>query len=124
MLKFLIVDDSLLSRSEMKKAIKDINHTVLHEAKDAIEAMEIYKEHNVAIDFTTMDIDMPDVNGIVAVKRIMAINKDAKIIMVTSRGQEDMVKESIKAGAIGYILKPITKNRLKKVIDSIFKNVK
>lgn len=124
MLKFLIVDDSLLSRSEMKKAIKDINHEVLHEAKDAIEAIEIYKEHNVAIDFTTMDIDMPDVNGIVAVKRIMAINKDAKIIMVTSRGQEDMVKESIKAGAIGYILKPITKNRLKKVIDSIFKNVK
>lgn len=119
MLRFLIVDDSIISRTEMRKAINATHHMVFSEAQDAIEAIESYKKNIEDIDLITMDIDMPYVNGIVAVKKIIEINNNAKIIMVTSRGQEDLVKESIRAGAIGYILKPITKDGLTRAIDLI-----
>lgn len=119
MLRFLIVDDSLTSITEMRKVINATHNMVFCEAQDAIEAIEAYKKDIEDIDIITMDIDMPYVNGIVAVKKIIEINKNAKIIMVTSRGQEDMVKDSIKAGAIGYILKPITKDGLTRAIDLI-----
>ena len=120
MLKILIVDDSLASRVAMRKAINETNHTVFYEARDTYEAISVCKINHLDIDLITMDIDMPDVSGITAVEQITYNHKNAKIIMVTSRGQESMVKKSIQAGAMGYILKPITKDALEKAIDLIF----
>lgn len=119
MLRILIVDDSLVTRKLIGQIVDTTGHIVAKEAKDAMEAIEIYKKNYLDIDVITMDIDMPDVSGVVAVKKIIEINKDAKIIMLTSRGQENVVKDSIKAGAIGYLLKPVTVNNFEKAIELI-----
>jgi two-component system chemotaxis response regulator CheY len=67
-----------------------------------------------------MDITMPDMDGINAVKSIISVDEEAKIIMITSHGQEDMVIKSIQAGAVGYILKPITEDKLAISIGEVF----
>ena len=82
---------------------------------EAIDAFKKYKP-----DLITMDITMPDMDGITAVKHIIKYDENAKIIMVTSHGQEDMVIKSIQAGAISYILKPITEEKMAGVISEVF----
>ena len=118
MLKILVVDDSLIIRKKITKLSVELGHEVLYGAKNGQEAIEKYKE--LKPDLVTMDITMPDMDGIEAVKHIINENSKAKIIMVTSHGQEDMVIKSIKAGAVGYMLKPVTKDKLANSIGKIF----
>jgi len=68
-----------------------------------------------------MDITMPDMDGIQATKLIRSEYKDALIIMVTSHGQEQMVIDAIEAGALGYVIKPVKKEKLKESIDGLLK---
>jgi two-component system chemotaxis response regulator CheY len=118
MLKVLIVDDSLIIRKKITKIIEKLGHEVVYAAKNGNEAIEGYKEHQP--DLVTMDITMPDMDGITAVKHIMSEDKNAKIIMVTSHGQEDMVIKSIQSGAVGYILKPISEDKMAQSIGEVF----
>ncbi|MCX6051194.1 MAG: response regulator [Campylobacterales bacterium] len=118
MLKILIVDDSLIIRKKIITIVEKLGHEVVGQAKTGQEAIDIYE--SVQPDLVTMDITMPDMDGITAVKHIMKIDTNAKIIMVTSHGQEDMVIDSIKAGAIGYMLKPITDEKLAEIIGEAF----
>ena len=118
MIKVLIVDDSLIIRKKVKKLVEVLGHEVLNSAKNGQEAIDMYKE--VKPDLVTMDITMPDMDGITAVKEIMKVDNEAKIIMVTSHGQEDMVIQSIKAGAVGYMLKPISEDKFAAAIGEVF----
>ncbi len=118
MLKVLIVDDSLIIRKKITKIIEKLGHEVVFSAQNGQEAIAAYNEHKP--DLVTMDITMPDMDGITAVKHIMKDNHDAKIIMVTSHGQEDMVIKSIQAGAVGYMLKPITDDKMAQAIGEVF----
>lgn len=118
MLKVLIVDDSLIIRKKISKIFEDLGHQVLFDAVNGQEAINAYKKFKP--DLVTMDITMPDMDGITAVKYIIKEDLNAKIIMVTSHGQEDMVIKSIQSGAVGYILKPITQEKLAKVIGEVF----
>jgi len=118
MLKVLIVDDSMIIRKKVAKLFEKFGHEVLGDAQNGQEAIEQYNSKKP--DLVTMDITMPDMDGITAVKEIMKDHKDAKIIMVTSHGQEDMVIKSIQAGAVGYMLKPITEEKLAQTIGEIF----
>ena len=118
MLKVLIVDDSLIIRKKISKILVKLGHVVVHSAKNGQEAIDTYKEFQP--DLVTMDITMPDMDGITAVKHIMESDVDAKIIMVTSHGQEDMVIKSIQAGAVGYMLKPITDDKMAQAIGEVF----
>jgi len=118
MLKVLVVDDSLIIRKKLIKLIEQLGHKAIFGAKNGNEAINKYKE--LKPDLVTMDITMPDMDGITAVKYIIEEDKEAKIVMVTSHGQEDMIINSIKAGAVGYILKPITKDKLASTIGEIF----
>jgi two-component system chemotaxis response regulator CheY len=118
MLKILIVDDSLIMRKKISKIVEKLGHKVVFTAQNGQEAIDAYSEYTP--DLVTMDITMPDMDGITAVKQIMKTDRDAKIIMVTSHGQEEMVIESIKAGAIGYMLKPITDEKTAEVISEVF----
>jgi two-component system chemotaxis response regulator CheY len=118
MLKVLVVDDSLIIRKKITKLLEQLGHEVVYSAvngKDAIENYQIYKP-----DLVTMDITMPDMDGIEASSRIVGLDENAIIIMVTSHGQEDMVIKSIKAGAVGYMLKPVTKDKLATAIGEVF----
>lgn len=118
MLKVLIVDDSLIIRKRIGKIIENLNHKVVCSATNGQEAIDAYIKYKP--DLVTMDITMPDMDGITVVKHIINDDKEAKIIMITSHGQEDMVIKSIQAGAVGYILKPITDEKLVKAIGEVY----
>lgn len=118
MLKVLIVDDSLIIRKKITKIVEKLGHEVVFTAKDGQEAISSYREHKP--DLVTMDITMPDMDGITAVSHIIDEDPNAKIIMVTSHGQEDMVIKSIQKGAVGYMLKPISDDKLAQAIGEVF----
>ena len=118
MLKVLIVDDSLIIRKKISKILENLGHEVLADATNGQEAIESYSKYKP--DLVTMDITMPDMDGITAVKEIIKVDSEAKIIIITSHGQEDMVIKSIQSGAVGYILKPITDEKLAQVIGEVF----
>ena len=118
MLKVLIVDDSLIIRKKILKIVEKLGHEVVFSAKNGQEAIDAYKTHSP--DLVTMDITMPDMDGITAVGHIIKDDIEAKIIMVTSHGQEDMVIKSIQAGAVGYMLKPITEDKMAQSIGEVF----
>lgn len=118
MLKVLIVDDSLIIRKKILKIVEKLGHEVVFSAKNGQEAIDAYKTHKP--DLVTMDITMPDMDGITAVEHIIKDDNEAKIIMVTSHGQEDMVIKSIQTGAVGYMLKPITEDKMAQAIGEVF----
>jgi len=118
MLKVLVVDDSLIIRKKLTKIIEKLGHEVVYGAKNGQEGIDSFISKKP--DLVTMDITMPDMDGITAVKKIIEENSEAKIIMVTSHGQEDMVIKSIQAGAVGYMLKPITEEKLAHTIGEVF----
>ncbi len=119
MLNVLIVDDSLAIRIKMKNFLMELGHSVIGEAKDGNEAIELYKKLNP--DLITMDISMPGMNGVDALKEIMKIsNSTANIMMITANGQDGIVKDTLISGAKGYILKPISAEKLQDSIGKIF----
>lgn len=119
MLKVLIVDDSLAIRIKMKNFLEKLGHTVIGEAKDGNEAIQSYKE--LLPDLVTMDISMPGINGVEALKEIIKqTDANANIIMITANGQDGIVKDALLSGAKGYILKPISEEKLKDSIGKIF----
>lgn len=117
MLNVLVVDDSLIIRKNISKYINNLGHKVVGESKTGALAVEDCKK--LKPDLITMDITMPDMDGITAVKKVREFDKDVDIIMVTSHGQEEMVVSSLKAGAKGYILKPVNEEKLAKAIASL-----
>lgn len=118
MLKVLVVDDSLIIRKKLTKIIEKLGHEVVYGAKNGQEGIDSFMAKKP--DLVTMDITMPDMDGITAVKNIIKEDAEAKIIMVTSHGQEDMVIKSIQSGAVGYVLKPITEDKLATAIGEVF----
>jgi len=118
MLNIMVVDDSSIIRKTFSIELEKMGHNVVAKAKDGKEAITLYKEH--IPDLVTMDITMPIKNGIESLKEIKKLFKDAKVIMVTSHGEEKLVMEAIMAGAKGYILKPISKDKIETAINKIF----
>lgn len=121
MLKIFVVDDSLIMRRNITKMIESLGHIVVGEAKDGHEAIALYRK--LAPDLVTMDITMPEMDGLSAVKELKKIDKEAKIIMVTSHGQEEMVIDAIRSGASGYLLKPINITKLRDSIRKVFPHI-
>lgn len=116
-LRIMIVDDSLIIIKKLTQLLETLGHIVVATARNGKEAIEQYDFESV--DLVTMDITMPEMDGIEATKAIIRTNPDAKIIMITSHGQEQMVIESIEAGARGYILKPFDAAKIKEVIVKV-----
>lgn len=111
MAKILIVDDAMFMRAAVKKTVEEVGHTVVGEAGNGLEAIEIYKA--VSPDLVLMDITMPDMDGIEATKRIMEVDGSAKIVMVSAMGQMEMVVRAINAGAKDFVVKPVDADKLK-----------
>ena len=117
-LNILVVDDSMIIRRNIKKIFEEVGHKIVAEAKNGMEAYTQYK--SIIPDLVTMDITMPDMDGITAVRKIMDEFPNAKIVMITSHGQENMVIDAVKAGAKGYILKPLSKDKILESVEAIF----
>jgi len=116
-LRIMVVDDSGLTVKKMVKMLEGLGHEVAAVATTGQEAVNAYAA--VAPDIVAMDITMPDLDGIEATRRIMAVSPDARIVIVTSHGQEQMVMDAIEAGAKGYILKPVKPEKLKETLETV-----
>ncbi|MFD1414586.1 response regulator [Oceanobacillus jeddahense] len=114
--KILIVDDAAFMRMMIKDILTKNDFEVVAEAQDGNEAVEKYKEHQP--DLVTMDITMPEKDGLAALKEILQVNPDAKVIMCSAMGQQAMVIDAIQAGAKDFIVKPFQADR---VIEAIQK---
>lgn len=118
-LQVLVVDDSPITVAKLSRMLQTLGHRVLRTASNGAEAVTAYETYKP--DVVTMDITMPDMNGIEATRRIRARFPDAHIIMVTSHGQEKMVLEALKAGAKGYLLKPFNEEKLQQLLKTAIK---
>ncbi|XVE29074.1 response regulator [Wukongibacter baidiensis] len=117
MARILIVDDSFIMRKNLKNILTKEGHTIAGEASNGKQAVIAYKETKP--DLVTMDITMPTMDGIEACKQIAGENPEAKIIMISALDQKRKVFEALNNGAKHYILKPITKEKVIKIVDEV-----
>ncbi|SER06613.1 two-component system, chemotaxis family, response regulator CheY [Gracilibacillus ureilyticus] len=115
--RVLIVDDAAFMRMMIKDILTKNGYEVVGEAQDGAEAVEKYKE--LSPDLVTMDITMPEKDGIAALKDIKALNGDANVIMCSAMGQQAMVIDAIQAGARDFIVKPFQADRVIEAISKV-----
>lgn len=112
--KVMIVDDAAFMRMMLKDILTKNGYEVVGEAGNGIQAIESYNE--LKPDLVTMDITMPEMDGITAVKEIRKINPEAKIVMCSAMGQQAMVIDAIQSGARDFIVKPFQADRVLEAI--------
>lgn len=121
-LSVMIVDDSMIMARKLSLMLTELGHRVVRICKDGAEAVRDYSSFKP--DLVTMDITMPGaMDGVAAMEAIKAKHPDARVIMVTSHGQEAMVVRALDAGALGYVLKPVVKERLSTTVDRALAHV-
>ncbi len=118
-LRILVCDDAAFMRNMIRNILTGDGHQVVGEAVNGIESIQKYKE--LKPDIVTMDIVMPEKDGIEAVREIIKFDPNAKIIMCSALGQQSMVIDAIQAGAKDYIVKPF---QPQKVIETIKKVIR
>ncbi len=116
MSKVLIADDTAFMRMTLKNILEKNGYEVVGEAEDGVQAIEKYKELNPSL--VTMDITMPNLDGIAAIKEIVKNDPEAKIVVCSAMGQKALVIEALNAGAKDFIVKPFQPDR---IIDSLKK---
>jgi two-component system, chemotaxis family, chemotaxis protein CheY len=115
--RVLVVDDAKFMRMTLTNMLKKGNHEVVGEAENGKEAIERYRE--LQPDVVTMDITMPIMTGIEAVKHILEEFSQAKIIICSAMGQQKMVVEAIEAGAKDFIVKPFDETRVIEAVNRV-----
>lgn len=115
--RILVVDDAAFMRMMIKDILSKNGYEVVGEAENGLKAIEKYKE--LTPDLVLMDITMPEMDGIEAVKKIKAIDNNAKIVMCSAMGQQAMVIESIQSGARDFIVKPFQAERVLEAIRKV-----
>ena len=118
-MRVMVVDDSTITIKKITTMLAEMGHAVVRTARSGTEAIEVYA--GCAPDLVTMDITMPELDGIEATRAILERHPQALIVVVTSHGQEQMVLDALDAGAKGYILKPIKKEKFQQTIERVAK---
>lgn len=117
MKKVLIVDDASFMRLSLRTMMEKNSFEVAGEAENGLEAIKLYNK--LRPDVVTMDITMPELDGIQALKNILQIDPGAKIVILSAMGQEARVKEAIISGAKTFIVKPFKEEHLIKTLTKI-----
>ena len=117
MAKILVVDDAAFMRKVIKDTLSKAGYTDLHEAVDGADAVEKY--NSLKPDLVLMDITMPNMDGLEALKAIRASDGSANVVMCSAMGQETMVIDAIRSGAKDFIVKPFKGERVLKTVTSI-----
>ncbi|MCI9406423.1 MAG: response regulator [Oscillospiraceae bacterium] len=115
--KIMLVDDAAFMRMTIKNALTKAGYTELIEASDGQQAVETYDQEHP--DLIIMDITMPNMDGIQALQAIKAKDSSAKIVMCSAMGQEAMVVEAIKLGALDFIVKPFKPDRILQTVSKV-----
>ena len=113
----LVVDDAAFMRVSIKNMLTKNGFEIVGEAENGRIALQKYKE--LSPDIVTMDITMPEMDGLAGLKEILATNPSANVIMITAMGQESMVREAVLSGAKGFVVKPFKED----IIVSALKNL-
>ncbi|KEZ50194.1 MULTISPECIES: response regulator [Metabacillus] len=116
MARVLIVDDAKFMRLTLSKILASKGHEIAGEAENGAEAVKLYEK--LKPDLVTMDITMPEMNGIEALKAIREMDPAAKVVICSAMGQQKMVVEAIEAGAKDFITKPFDETR---VNDAVYR---
>lgn len=114
--RVLIVDDSMFVTKQLGQILTSEGFDVVDVAGDGEEGLEKYKENYPNIDLVTMDITMPKMDGVTALEKIIEFDKNARVIMISALGKQDLVKKSLLLGAKNYIVKPLDR---KKVLERV-----
>lgn len=117
MANILLVDDSRTSRKILRNILESAGHTIVDEATDGEQAIEKYIASKP--DVITLDITMPVMDGIEALKQIKMVDSDAKVIMVSASSQKDKLIEAVKYGAEDFIAKPFEPSQIITVLDKL-----
>ncbi len=117
-LSFVIVDDAIFMRTVIKRMIEEEERfTVLAEGNNGYEAIALAKKHQP--DIMTLDITMPEMDGIHAISEVLKVSPKTRIIMVSAMGQQSLVIEAIKLGVMDFIIKPFEKSRVMQAIRNV-----
>jgi two-component system, chemotaxis family, chemotaxis protein CheY len=119
MSKIMIVDDAAFLRAVMREIVKEIGLEVVCEASNGLEAVRLFPTYRP--DLVTMDITMPEMDGIAATKEIMRLDPGAKIIICSAMGQQRFVLDALHAGAKDFIVKPFDRKRVMESILNVLK---
>ncbi|MCH4887846.1 response regulator [Acidaminobacter sp. JC074] len=117
MARILIVDDSIIMRRNLTAILKEAGHTIVSEASNGTQAYLQYRIHKP--DIVTMDITMPNMDGLEALEHILEEDPDARVIMISALDQKSKVYTALRNGAKHYIIKPLTADKITTVIDSV-----
>ena len=117
MIKILVVDDAIFMRSMIRDIFARGPFVIAGEAENGAEAVRLYQ--GLRPDLTTMDIVMPQMDGITALREIIRIDPAARVVMCSALGQESLIAEAIEAGARDFIVKPFQPGRVLKVVQSV-----
>ena len=120
-IRVLVVDDSMFVAKQIGQILSSEGYEIVATASDGKEGVDKYKDLYPNVDVVTMDITMPRMDGITALEQIMAFDKNAKVVMISALGKEELVKKSLLLGAKNYIVKPLDR---KKVLERIGAAVK
>lgn len=115
MANILVVDDALFVRETIRRILEANGHVMVGEAENGREAIQKYEA--IKPDIVLLDITMPVVSGLEALKGIKNVDPKAKVIMCSSMGQQDMVAESITYGALDFVIKPFKHDQVITAID-------
>lgn len=119
MSKALVVDDAAIMRIKLQDILEKNNYEVVALAENGLEALELFSKHKP--DFVTLDISMPEMDGIQVLKKIMELDGQAKVMMVSAVGQMQMVIKALSIGAKDFIVKPFDEERVIEAIERILK---
>ena len=116
MAKVMVVDDAAFMRMRACKVLQENGHETV-QAENGLEAVKLYAEHRP--DAVLMDITMPEMDGLAALKEIRKMDPNARVAMVTAMGQQAIVMEALKAGAKDFVLKPFQPDRVLNALQKL-----
>ncbi len=117
MAKILMVDDSKTSRKILREILEENGHEVIGEAINGQDGIDKYAK--LRPDVTTMDITMPEMDGLEALRQIREIDPEAKVIMVTAAGQKNKMVEAVKYGAAEFLAKPFDASQIVDILNKV-----
>lgn len=115
--RILITDDADFMRATLRRILTENGYEVVGEAENGCEAVDLY--HQLQPDLVTMDITMPEMDGIQALKAIRFADPAAKVVMCTAIGQKTMIQAAMQAGAIEFLVKPFQADRVIEAFSKI-----
>ena len=116
---FLIVDDSRFARSSLIKLVQQIGGEIIGEAASGAEALELHAQ--LKPDVVTMDLSLPDVDGIILVRKMMNVDPHTLIILSSGISHEEVIEEALRAGAEHFISKPLDMDKAKQIIEWVLR---